>query len=116
MQFVDGPRARSVNTEHRSGITAGVSLGRYEVISLIECGGMGEVYRAYDPRLRREVAIKILPPCVATDNRRRRFEVEALAASAFEETLGGWSWLRSRGHLVTFSTSTPHLGWSRNAV
>ncbi|MEJ7849650.1 MAG: protein kinase [Pyrinomonadaceae bacterium] len=56
-------------------------LGRYEIISLIGAGGMGEVYRAKDPRLGRDVAIKVLPADFSTDaDRLRRFEQEAQAA------------------------------------
>lgn len=62
---------------------AGTRLGAYEVLSLIGAGGMGEVYRARDARLGREVAIKILPADLVSDaSRRRRFVQEAQAASA----------------------------------
>lgn len=58
-------------------------LGPYELVGLLGSGGMGEVYRARDPRLGRDVAIKILPPGVATEpDRVRRFEAEARAAGA----------------------------------
>ena len=58
-------------------------LGPYEVIGLLGAGGMGEVYRARDTRLGRDVAIKVLPERAAADTaRRRRFEQEARAASA----------------------------------
>lgn len=61
----------------------GHRLGPYEILSSLGAGGMGEVYRARDTRLEREVAIKILPADVASDiERRRRFEQEAKAASA----------------------------------
>jgi serine/threonine protein kinase len=61
----------------------GATLGPYEVLSLIGAGGMGEVYRARDPRLGREVAIKVLPhERVADESRRQRFIQEAKAASA----------------------------------
>src|SRR5215510_13079469 len=61
----------------------GARLGAYEVIVLIGAGGMGEVYRARDPRLGREVAIKVLPAGVAGDPERlQRFEQEARAAAA----------------------------------
>jgi eukaryotic-like serine/threonine-protein kinase len=56
-------------------------LGPYEVGALIGAGGMGEVYRARDSRLRRDVAIKVLPPAFSRDpDRLRRFEQEAWAA------------------------------------
>ena len=58
-------------------------LGPYEILAPIGAGGMGEVYRARDSRLGREVAIKVLPAEVAADpDRVRRFEQEAQAASA----------------------------------
>ena len=61
----------------------GSTLGPYEILSLIGAGGMGEVYRARDPRLNREVAIKVLPADrVGDESRRRRFIQEAHAASA----------------------------------
>ena len=64
-------------------LAAGSKLGPYEVLSLLGAGGMGEVYRARDTRLGREVAIKVLPAeRMADENRRRRFVQEARAASA----------------------------------
>ena len=64
-------------------IPSGTRLGPYEVLAPIGAGGMGEVYRATDSRLRREVAIKVLPSDVCGDpDRLRRFEQEARAASA----------------------------------
>src|SRR3954454_22116118 len=64
-------------------LQAGTRLGPYEVLSLIGAGGMGEVYRARDTRLGREVAIKVLPADrIADTARRRRFVQEAQAASA----------------------------------
>ena len=63
-------------------LSAGTRLGPYEIVALLGAGGMGEVYRAMDPRLRREVAIKVLPAGIAGDAARvRRFEQEALAAA-----------------------------------
>jgi eukaryotic-like serine/threonine-protein kinase len=64
-------------------LTPGVKLGDYEVESLLGSGGMGEVYRARDMRLGRDVAIKVLPAVLSRDPERlRRFEQEARAAAA----------------------------------
>jgi hypothetical protein len=64
-------------------LTAGSRLGRYEIINPLGAGGMGEVYRARDTRLDREVAIKILPESVARDPERlARFDREAKAVAA----------------------------------
>ena len=58
-------------------------LGRYEIRSKIGEGGRGEVYRAFDPKINREVAIKILPHAFSADkDRLARFEQEAQAAGA----------------------------------
>src|SRR5580658_6360330 len=59
-------------------LSAGTRLGSYEILAPIGAGGMGEVYRAKDTKLEREVAIKVLPPAVAQDPERlARFEREA---------------------------------------
>jgi eukaryotic-like serine/threonine-protein kinase len=64
-------------------LAAGTRLGPYEVVTPLGAGGMGEVYRARDTRLGREVAIKVLPEAVASHPERlKRFEKEARAASA----------------------------------
>ena len=64
-------------------LTPGAKLGPYEIIAPLGAGGMGEVYRARDPQLGREVAIKILPSFLSRDpDRLRRFEQEARAAAA----------------------------------
>jgi eukaryotic-like serine/threonine-protein kinase len=64
-------------------LPSGTKLGPYEIVSLLGAGGMGEVYRARDSRLRREVAIKVLPQALSLDaDRMRRFEQEALATAA----------------------------------
>jgi eukaryotic-like serine/threonine-protein kinase len=64
-------------------LATGTKIGPYEILSLIGAGGMGEVYRARDSRLRREVAIKVLPPTFTRDtDRLRRFEQEARLVGA----------------------------------
>jgi eukaryotic-like serine/threonine-protein kinase len=64
-------------------LSAGGRLGPYEIVAPLGAGGMGEVYRARDTRLGREVAIKVLPAeRMADESRRRRFVQEARAASA----------------------------------
>jgi eukaryotic-like serine/threonine-protein kinase len=64
-------------------LTSGTKLGPYEIHSSIGAGGMGEVYRARDSRLGRDVAIKILPPCFSADaDRLRRFAQECRATAA----------------------------------
>jgi Tol biopolymer transport system component len=64
-------------------LAAGTKLDSYEVLGLLGAGGMGEVYRARDPALKREVAIKVLPTFVSSDPERlHRFEQEAQAAAA----------------------------------
>jgi eukaryotic-like serine/threonine-protein kinase len=65
------------------GLSPGTRLGPYEIVSPIGAGGMGEVYRAHDTRLNRDVAIKILPASFALDpERRARFEREAQAVAS----------------------------------
>jgi len=61
----------------------GVKLGPYEIVALLGAGGMGEVYRARDSQLARDVAIKLLPSSLSRDaDRLRCFEQEARAAAA----------------------------------
>jgi serine/threonine protein kinase/Tol biopolymer transport system component len=65
------------------GLIQGTRLGDYDVLAKLGAGGMGEVYRALDVRLRREVAIKVLPGFASSDPERlRRFEQEAMATAA----------------------------------
>jgi eukaryotic-like serine/threonine-protein kinase len=67
----------------RPALEPGARLGPYEVLGLVGAGGMGQVYRARDPRLGRDVALKVLAPGPGTTEERfRRFEQEARAAGA----------------------------------
>lgn len=64
-------------------LSPGNRLGPYEILAPLGAGGMGEVYRARDERLKREVAIKVLPASFSADaDRLRRFEQEAQAAGS----------------------------------
>ena len=64
-------------------VVTGQKIGPYEVAAQIGAGGMGEVYRARDPRLGRDVAIKVLPSSFSSDpDRLQRFAQEARAAAA----------------------------------
>ena len=64
-------------------LAQGDKLGPYEILGPLGAGGMGEVYRARDPRLAREVAVKVLPAAFTSDAERvRRFEHEARAAGS----------------------------------
>jgi serine/threonine protein kinase len=63
-------------------LCSGEKLGPYEILAPIGKGGMGAVYRARDPRLNRNVAIKVLPQAFATNATRERFKRETHAASA----------------------------------
>jgi serine/threonine protein kinase/tetratricopeptide (TPR) repeat protein len=88
----------------RTRLVKGTRLGEYEIQSLLGAGGMGEVYRARDLRLRREVAVKILPIAVSADRGRlRRFEQEAMAAAALSHPN-----ILAVHHLGTYE-GTPYL-------
>src|SRR5262245_42646661 len=64
-------------------IAPGARLGPFELLARIGAGGMGEVWRARDPRLGRDIAVKVLPPEASDDpDRLRRFEKEARSASS----------------------------------
>src|SRR5713101_1330202 len=63
-------------------LTCGTKLGPYEIVSPLGAGGMGEVYRARDTRLDRDVAVKVLPASLSSDlSLRQRLEREAKAVS-----------------------------------
>ncbi|HET9327463.1 MAG TPA: serine/threonine protein kinase, partial [Candidatus Eisenbacteria bacterium] len=64
-------------------LPVGMKLGPYEIVGLLGAGGMGEVYRARDPRLGRDVAIKVLPSALTGDPERlARFDREARLLAA----------------------------------
>src|SRR6266446_10104363 len=71
-------------------LTSGTKLGPYEIVAPLGAGGMGEVYRARDIKLGRDVALKLLPPLFAADaDRVERFEREArLLASLNHSHIG----------------------------
>jgi eukaryotic-like serine/threonine-protein kinase len=68
-------------------LVAGQSLGPYTIVAPLGSGGMGEVYRAYDNRLNRDVAIKVVPPSVAGNPEAlARFERESRAIAALSHS------------------------------
>src|SRR5262249_36575024 len=78
-----GNLARDVRGEIRVRLAARVTLGPYTIVGPIGAGGMGEVYRARDSRLERDVAIKVLAPALAADAEfRGRFDREARTIAA----------------------------------
>jgi serine/threonine protein kinase len=82
-------------------IAIGSRLGPYEIVGSLGAGGMGEVYRARDTRLHREVAIKVLPDLFAADPERLgRFEREA-------KTLAALNHSTSRRSMASSSRVTP---------
>jgi serine/threonine-protein kinase len=84
--FIDSPAyevGAELLTEDQAELTAGQTIGHYEIIALLGSGGMGEVYLAQDTRLGRKIALKLLPTLFTRDeDRLRRFEQEARVASA----------------------------------
>lgn len=92
-------------TSHQDGSLIGSRLGRYEVRAELGRGGMGEVFRALDTTLDREVAIKLIPPALASDpDRVARFEREARTLAALQHpnvaTVFGFEEVGSRRFLV----------------
>jgi Tol biopolymer transport system component len=83
-------------------VAAGTRFGQYEIVALLGAGGMGEVYRARDARLARDVAVKILPATFAADpDRLARFEREArLLASLNHPNIGAIYGVEETGGLI----------------
>jgi serine/threonine protein kinase len=93
---IDPPLGTGIMRGSIMALQAGTRLGAYEVLSLLGAGGSGEVYRARDTRLNREVAIKVLAAERVTDpDRRRHFVQEAQAASALNHP-----------HIITITRSS----------
>ena len=73
----------SENEYSKTVLKKGTRLGSYEIVGRLGAGSMGEVYRARDIKLRRDVALKVIPDELTKDpTRLRRFEQEALTASS----------------------------------
>ena len=90
-------------------VTAGTQLGPYEVVGLIGTGGMGEVYRARDTKLGRDVALKVLPDLFADDPERlARFQREArVLASLNHPNIASIYGLEERAKKTTHPGSDP---------
>ena len=79
-ELIESTVAASEETRVRRVISSGAIIGQYTILSKIGEGGMGEVYRARDKKLGRDVAIKVLPVSLSTDAERlNRFRQEARA-------------------------------------
>jgi serine/threonine protein kinase len=108
--FLDRPAVALVGptpTEERQSLV-GRQFGSHRIVSLLGTGGMGEVYRAHDATLGRDVAIKMLPPLFTTDpERRARFDREArlLAALNHPRVAASMASTISTAHRRSFSSS-----------
>ena len=80
--FLESPPLVAERGTAAPALAPGSRLGGYEILDRIGSGGMGEVYRARDPRLQRDVAVKVLPPHATSAEWRARFEREARTAAA----------------------------------
>src|ERR1043166_4846171 len=97
--FIESPALEIAAVRHggKRPSLIGQQIGRYKILAAVGAGGMGEVYKAQDPRLDREVAIKILPASVAIDPAAMtRFKREARAVAALSRSEEHTSELQSR--------------------
>ena len=96
------------------GLTPGTRLGPYEIVAPLGAGGMGEVYRARDTKLGRDVALKLLPDPFADDRERlARFQREAqILASLNHPNIGAIYGLEEGGVGQARAGSTPRWCWS----
>jgi serine/threonine protein kinase len=99
-------------------LTPGTRLGVYEVTAQIGEGGMGQVYRATDTKLKRQVAIKILPPSLAADHDRlARFQREAeVLASLNHPNIAAIYGLEDSGGMTALVMDLSRATISRNAL
>jgi serine/threonine protein kinase len=95
-------------------LTPGTRLGVYEVTAQIGEGGMGQVYRATDTKLKRQVAIKILPPSLAADaDRLARFQREAVVLASLNHPHIAAAWC---GRARCVADSGMHLNHTRTVL
>jgi len=91
-------------------LSSGTRLGAYEILELIGAGGMGEVYRARDSRLGRDVAIKVLPAVLASDAQyMARFEREAQVLASLNHSNIAAIYGMEQGALVMTLVAGPTL-------
>ena len=96
--------------------SVGDRLGRFEILGSLGAGGMGEVYRARDHQLQRDVAIKVLPTAFSDDaDRRRRFEQEARAAGGLNHP-NILAVLRRRHRGAAPRTSSPSFSTAKRSA
>ena len=123
--FLERPALEAVQPISTMRLAAGTRLGSYQIVGLLGAGGMGEVYRARDTKLGRDVAIKILPSAFTSDPERlARFEREArmlaslnhphigaiygLEDSGWRPRAGAGAGRRARRWRTSICTSRPH--------
>ena len=113
--FIEHPAvevAAELMADEQQSLVAGQAINHYTILSLLGAGGMGEVYLAQDTKLRRQVALKLLPAAFVDDvDRVRRFEQEARAASALNHPNILTSYEIGRGSSPTPGSPAGQPGW-----